>query len=87
MGSSSMTSRRRVMRAATGIGAVTGLALTGLVALATLTAGTTPGEADLAIGHPGGTSSIGLRTRPDGCRVVVVADRRIIRLAELPLEA
>ncbi|MFJ2609519.1 PrpF domain-containing protein [Streptomyces sp. NPDC091279] len=63
-----------------------GLALTGLVALATLTADTTTEDTDLVIGHPGGTSEIGLRTRPDGCRVVVVADRRVTRLAQLPLE-
>ncbi|MGW7673002.1 hypothetical protein ACWGJX_38800 [Streptomyces sp. NPDC054775] len=63
-----------------------GLALTGLVALATLTADTTTEDTDLVIGHPGGTSAIGLRTRPDGRRVVVVADRRVTRLAQLPLE-
>jgi 2-methylaconitate cis-trans-isomerase PrpF len=64
-----------------------GLALTGLVALATLTADTTTDDTDLVIGHPGGTSAIALRTRPDGRRVVVVADRQVTRLAQLPLKA
>ncbi|MHA6760920.1 2-methylaconitate cis-trans isomerase PrpF family protein [Streptacidiphilus sp. PAMC 29251] len=62
-----------------------GLALTGLVAVASLVAGATPGPADLAVRHPGGTSTVGLRTEPDGTRTLGVADRRVQRLARLSL--
>ncbi|MYW67543.1 hypothetical protein GTY65_26245 [Streptomyces sp. SID8379] len=62
-----------------------GLALTGLVAVATLVAGDTPGDADLTVGHSSGASTVGLRTRPDGTRVLTVTGRRVTRLAQLTL--
>ncbi|MFD7017704.1 hypothetical protein [Streptomyces sp. NPDC059928] len=63
-----------------------GLALTGLVAVATLVAGDIPGDADLAVRHSGGTSTVGLRAQADGSRHLTVSDRRVTRLAQLPLE-
>ncbi|GGL05195.1 hypothetical protein Sme01_63970 [Sphaerisporangium melleum] len=60
-----------------------GLALTGLVALATLNADESTNDADLVVGHPGGSSSVGVRTRPDGRRMVVIADRQVTRITRL----
>ncbi|MEV4336995.1 hypothetical protein [Streptomyces sp. NPDC049590] len=62
-----------------------GLALTGQVAVATLVAGAVPGDAELAIHHPGGIATVGLRDRPDGGRALTVTGRRVVRLDPRPL--
>ncbi|WP_169317146.1 PrpF domain-containing protein [Actinacidiphila oryziradicis] len=62
-----------------------GLALTGLIAVATLVADIAPGYADLSVGHPGGTSTVRLCNQPDGTRVLTVTGRRVTRLAQFPL--
>jgi 2-methylaconitate cis-trans-isomerase PrpF len=62
-----------------------GLALTGLIAVATLVADIAPGDADLPVGHPGGTSMVRLCSQPDGTRTLTVTGRRVTRLAQFPL--
>jgi 2-methylaconitate cis-trans-isomerase PrpF len=60
-----------------------GLALTGLVAVASLVAEATAGDAELAVRHPGGTSTVSVRTRLDGTRTATVTERTVTRLALL----